>query len=340
MTLQRQRANRSIRSDNVKAAASDLGKVAAGAGAAFAGLVGISTRNKTALAAAGGLAGTAAGLSAKAKSLDARARGTNARAAAIDGIISKANGGSAALGMRGKVAGDSGATLMRKPSLTLKDRAQIAASAVKSVPSRIAEAERQLEVGVAKQVGYAALDAKGASNAVTRAGVDAAASVAPRATAAVGLNEIGKAKPKQFNEAMLGAAGRARNALEPHVQPFFSAIDRAEAKVGDKLQAATGVRNPIAAAIKGTEKAVSKVGDMAKSLRTPRADRPPAVQNAPLAKQDAPVASAKGDGTTKQAADKGGDSSTYTTTDGRTVEGTTAQQAAWKARRKAGGGNS
>lgn len=340
MTLQRQRANRSIRSDSVKAAAADVGKVAAGAGAAVAGVIGLATRSKAALAAAGGLAGTSAAMSAASKSLDAKMRDVNAHAAAIDGIISKANGGSAALGMRGKVAGDNGATMTRKPSLTLKDKATIAANVVKSVPRRIADAERNLEVGIAKQVGYTALDAKGANNAVTRAGVDAAASVAPRATAALGLNEIGKAKPKQFNEAMLGAAGRARNALEPHVQPFFSAIDRAEAKVGDKLQAATGVRNPIAAAIKGTEKAVSKVGDMAKSLRTPRADRPPAVQNAPLAKQDAPVASAKGDGTTKQAADKGGDSSTYTTTDGRTVEGTTAQQAAWKARRKAGGGNS
>lgn len=185
--------------------------------------------------------------------------------------------------------------------------AGVAAQLVKSAP-------RAMAVGTAKAVGKAALTVRGGDGPVARGAVDAAAYVAPGATMLAGANAILGASSKQVGNA-LGTA--AYNTADQ----FFKGVDTVEHKAGDLLQKATGVR--------GVKDGLNKASDAVRGAFTKKNNdaSKPAAKPTPAPEQpakEAMVASkTKGDG-------KG----TYQTLDGRGVDGTPAQQAAWKARRK------
>lgn len=206
---------------------------------------------------------------------------------------------------------------------------------VKSAPGKIiARADRarqDVETGVAKAVGHFALDVRGVNNLVTRTAVDAAASVAPRDTTKASLGVILNAPSRQLGAALDRAAGRAIDRVDKAIRPTIDRIDRAERKVGDVLQRSIGTRNPIVDIATGAVSAVKKARGMAKEMMTPQ-ERPGAPGSKPsLPKSgDATVNVAKSAPADKPKAEKG----TYTTIDGRTVDGTEAQKAAWLARRK------
>lgn len=227
----------------------------------------------------------------------------------------------------------------RKPGLVEK-----AAAVVGGVAGKIAGKVGSVERRAAEIVGHIGLDAHGMSNAVTRAGVDVAAQANPRLTLKAGAQAI-LAAPAPKAEAAIGRAAvsgakRAGRAVERTVDPIAKRIDVAERRAGDMLQSAIGVRglgDAMGKAVNGIDRGAKRAVQWGRDMLKPAPQKgngqtAPAGPNAPARPHDgAPIASGKGGG--NQAADRG----TYTTADGRTVQGTEAQQAAWKARRKEGG---
>lgn len=144
---------------------------------------------------------------------------------------------------------------------------------VRSVPGKVSAAVQNAKVGVARQVGYAGLEAQGLSNVATRGMVNAAAEMNPVGTAKAGAAALLKSKPEGFNRAAAATFERGRAALAPIVTPVFGAIDRAEKAVGDKIEKVVGhgIRGPGDVLQKGARGASS----MFKSLTTkPDAPKP------------------------------------------------------------------
>lgn len=227
----------------------------------------------------------------------------------------------------------------RKPGI-----AERVAATAGTVAGKVAGKANAIERRAAEIVGHIGLDAHGMSNAVTRAGVDLAAKVSPRNTLKAGAKAI-MAAPAPNAEAAIGRAAvsgakRAGRAIERTVDPIAKRIDVAERRAGDMLQSAIGVRgigDAMGKAVDGIDRGAKRAVQWGRDMLKPAPQKGngssrPQGPDAPARPHDGgPVASGKGGG--KQAADRG----TYTTADGRTVQGTEAQQAAWKARRKEGG---
>lgn len=227
----------------------------------------------------------------------------------------------------------------RKPGLVEK-----AAAVVGGVAGKVAGKVSSVERRAAEIVGHIGLDAHGMSNAVTRAGVDLAAQANPRMTLKAGAQAI-LAAPAPKAEAAIGRAAksgakRAGRAIEATIDPIARGIDRMERRAGDVLQSTIGVRGPgdaLARVVDKIERTAKAGVQSMRDIASPKKDAP-RVPGGPITPQrpagETPISKNESGGKDKQAsADRG----TYTTIDGRTVQGTKAQQAAWQARRKEGG---
>lgn len=199
-------------------------------------------------------------------------------------------------------------------------------------------AVRDAEVGIAKTVGKAALNVRDVSNPLTRGAVDMAAYAAPRATTLAGAKAIAGATKKQIGSAVGSAAYDAADKFFKGVGGVEKAVGKAAYTAADGAAKGFGrVEHAAAEAVKG---AASRVASA--FARKPQAA--PETNNAFVAKneqqnkmnlgrapQQTSAATGK-DGPEKTSAS--GSKGTYQTLDGRAVDGTPAQQAAWSARRK------
>lgn len=185
----------------------------------------------------------------------------------------------------------------------MTDWSDYPAKIVRDTKAKLSSAERSVEVGVAKAVGHAALDARGIRNVAAHETMRAAAMIAPRATMAAGVVTLKNSTGKQLEDAAFQSAGRAVDALRPTVQPFMDKVGAIERGAGKALK--TGAETVFGAVNKAEgamKRGVSGAASMFNSLRSKPAPASAAPAKAPAArKTDEVPMSSKGPAPGKQA---------------------------------------
>lgn len=214
---------------------------------------------------------------------------------------------------------------------TVQQKAKLAAVVAKNA---VFNAPHNIAVAGAQAIGNAALNVTETANPVTRAAVGGAAYIAPGTTALVGLKTLAGASLPQIERSVGRAGKEVGTAAYNAANGFFKGVDKVEHAAGDMLQRATGIRGVQDLAQRGVSALASKPKSAAETSKA-FTSKNEGQNKANMGRAPDEVSSAApAKGAPSKTSSDGGSKGTYQTLDGRAVQGTPAQQAAWSARRK------